>query len=103
MLPYGCMALYTLYVYIERINLYALYGYIEHINSYVSYGYINLYVYITAINNLKQCLRHKQTGIAIIFISIAFPAHIVIAHTPADKATCKQVLRILVCCLFAIP
>ena len=80
MFPYGRMALYTLYVYIERINLYVLYDYIKHMNSYVLYSYINLYVYITAINSLKQCLRHNQTGIAILFISIAFPAHIIITH-----------------------
>jgi hypothetical protein len=35
---------------------------------------------------LKQCLRHNKTGNANNIIFLAFPAHIVIAHTPAGKA-----------------
>ena len=41
---------------------------------------------MTIADNLKQCLRHNKTGNANNIIFLAFPAHIVIAHTPAGKA-----------------
>ena len=41
---------------------------------------------MTIADKLKQCLRHNKTGTANNIIFLAFPAHIVIAHTPAVKA-----------------
>ena len=48
--------------------------------------YIDLYEDITEIDELKQCLRQNKTGNAKNHLFLAFPAHIVIAHTPAGKA-----------------
>ena len=64
---YACIIQYGLYVYINYIDLY------------------DLYKHITECEELKQCLRHIKTGTAKIFF-LLFPAHIVIAHTPAGKA-----------------
>ena len=41
---------------------------------------------MTIADKLKQCLRHNKTDTANNIIFLAFPAHIVIAHTPAGKA-----------------
>ena len=52
---------------------------------YTLYKYIS-YKFKLTIEVLKQCLRHNKTGNANNIIFLAFPAHIVIAHTPAGKA-----------------
>jgi len=41
---------------------------------------------MTIADKLKQCLRHNKTSNAKNHLFLAFPAHIVIAHTPAGKA-----------------
>ena len=59
----------------ERMGLYILY---LSIKTYVLCG---LYVYIKTVPTAQQ----KQAQPIIIFF-LLFPAHIVIAHTPAGKA-----------------